>query len=234
MARLLDKKINLRQAAEEAKSGILTEETAAKQGWQEFFINHYRLFIALICILIMVGSVLLFFLPQYRATLAEFNNNNQLSQAELIKKQKYQANLVQLRTFYDSIDQNTRSKVTDILPAQLNKENLLAEIEAICLANNLLIKSSDVIVAETATPSTDNTTDNNESASSSSSTVPTLTSQLRSAVIKLELSGRDYINFKKLLKTIENNLHLMDIERLEYLPGRNQIVLEIRIYYLAD
>jgi len=234
MARLLDKKINLRQAAEEAKSGILTEETAAKQGWQEFFINHYRLFIALICILIMVGSVLLFFLPQYRATLAEFNNNNQLSQAELIKKQKYQANLVQLRTFYDNIDQNTRSKVTDILPAQLNKENLLAEIEAICLANNLLIKSSDVIVAETATPSTDNTTDNNESASSSSSTVPTLTSQLRSAVIKLELSGRDYINFKKLLKTIENNLHLMDIERLEYLPGRNQIVLEIRIYYLAD
>ena len=234
MARLLDKKINLRQAAEEAKSGILTEETAAKQGWQEFFINHYRLFIALICILIMVGSVLLFFLPQYRATLAEFNNNNQLAQAELIKKQKYQANLVQLRTFYDNIDQNTRSKVTDILPAQLNKENLLAEIEAICLANNLLIKSSDVIVAETATPSTDNTTDNNESASSSSSTVPTLTSQLRSAVIKLELSGRDYINFKKLLKTIENNLHLMDIERLEYLPGKNQIVLEIRIYYLAD
>ena len=234
MARLLDKKINLRQAAEEAKSGILTEETAAKQGWQEFFINHYRLFIALICILIMVGSVLLFFLPQYRATLAEFNNNNQLSQAELIKKQKYQADLVQLRAFYDNIDQNTRSKVTDILPAQLDKENLLAEIEAICLANNLLIKSSDVIVAETATPSTDNTTDNNESASSSSSTVPTLTSQLRSAVIKLELSGRDYINFKKLLKTIENNLHLMDIERLEYLPGRNQIVLEIRIYYLAD
>ena len=234
MARLLDKKINLRQAAEEAKSGILTEETAAKQGWQEFFINHYRLFIALICILIMVGSVLLFFLPQYRATLAEFNNNNQLSHAELIKKQKYQANLLQLRAFYDNIDQNTRSKVTDILPAQLNKENLLAEIEAICLANNLLIKSSDVIVAETATPSTDNTTDNNESASSSSSTVPTLTSQLRSAVIKLELSGRDYINFKKLLKTIENNLHLMDIERLEYLPGRNQIVLEIRIYYLAD
>lgn len=50
--------------------------------------------------------------------------------------------------------------MTDILPAQLDKENLLAEIEAICLANNLLIKSSDVIVAaETATPLTDNTTD---------------------------------------------------------------------------
>lgn len=234
MAQLLNKKNSLRQSAEEAKSGILAEETVAKQRWQEFFINHYRLFIALICILIMVGSVLLFFLPQYRAALAEFNNNNQLVQEELAKKQKYQADLVQLRAFYDNIDQNTRSKVTDILPAQLDKENLLAEIEAICLANNLLIKSSDVIVAETATPSTDNTTDNNESASSSSSTVPTLTSQLRSAVIKLELSGRDYINFKKLLKTIENNLHLMDIERLEYLPGKNQIVLEIRIYYLAD
>ena len=234
MAQLLNKKISLRPLAEKTKSDMSTEEAVVQRRWQEFFINHYRLFIALICILIMVGSVLLFFLPQYRATLAEFNNNNQLSQAELIKKQKYQANLVQLRTFYDNIDQNTRSKVTDILPAQLNKENLLAEIEAICLANNLLIKSSDVLTAGTESPSTDNTTNNNESASSSTSTAPALTSQLRSAVIKLELSGRDYINFKKLLKTIENNLHLMDIERLEYLPGKNQIVLEIKIYYLAD
>ncbi len=234
MAQLLNKKNSLRQSAEEAKSGILAEETATKQGWQEFFINHYRLFIALICILIMVGSVLLFFLPQYRATLAEFHNNNQSAQAELAKKQKYQANLLQLRAFYDNIDQNTRSKVTDILPVQLDKEGLLAEIEAICLANNLLIKSSDVLTAGTETPSTGNTTNNNESVSSSSSTAPALTSQLRSAVIKLELSGRDYINFKKLLKTIENNLHLMDIKRLEYLPGKNQIVLEIKIYYLAD
>jgi len=234
MAQLLDKKINLRQSAGEAQSGILAEEVVAQRGWQEFFINHYRLFIALICILIMVGSVLLFFLPQYRATLAEFNDNNQSAQAELVKKQKYQANLVQLRAFYDNIDQNTRSKVTDILPVQLDKEGLLAEIEAICLANNLLIKSSDVLTAGTESPSTDNTTNNNESASSSTSTAPALTSQLRSAVIKLELSGRDYINFKKLLKTIENNLHLMDIERLEYLPGKNQIVLEIKIYYLAD
>ncbi|HOE81185.1 MAG TPA: hypothetical protein PLA38_02590 [bacterium] len=234
MAQLLNKKNSLRQSAEKAKSGILAEETVAKQRWQEFFINHYRLFIALICILIMVGSVLLFFLPQYRATLAEFNDNTQSAQAELVKKQKYQANLVQLRAFYDNIDQNTRSKVTDILPVQLDKEGLLAEIEAICLANNLLIKSSDVLTVGTESPSTDNTTNNNESASSSTSTAPALTSQLRSAVIKLELSGRDYINFKKLLKTIENNLHLMDIKRLEYLPGKNQIVLEIKIYYLAD
>ena len=228
MAQLLDKKINLRQSAGEAQSGILAEEVVAQRGWQEFFINHYRLFIALICILIMVGSVLLFFLPQYRATLAEFNDNNQSAQAELVKKQKYQANLVQLRAFYDNIDQNTRSKVTDILPVQLDKEGLLAEIEAICLANNLLIKSSDVVVAGTEASSADNSaatsTNNNESVSSSSSTLPALTSQLRSAVIKLELLGRDYINFKKLLKTIENNLHLMDIERLEYLPGKNQIV----------
>ena len=147
--KLLNKKNSLRQWAEEGKSGILAEETATKQGWQEFFINNYRLFIALICILIMVGSVLLFFLPQYLATLAEFHNNNQSAQAELAKKQKYQANLLQLRAFYDNIDQNTRSKVIDILPVQLDKECLLAEIEAICLANNLLIKSSDVLTAGT-------------------------------------------------------------------------------------
>ena len=58
--------------------------------------------------------------------------------------------------------------------------------------------------------------------------------QLRSAVIKLELKGQDYNSFKGLLKTIENNLHLMDIEKLSYLPSKNQIIMDIKIYYLAN
>ncbi|HPD07978.1 hypothetical protein KBI31_02345 [Patescibacteria group bacterium] len=229
MAQLLNKKITLRKSTTKSNSRTLAGQTTFQQRWLEFIINYYYIFIALICIFIMVGSVLFFFLPQYRLTLSELNANNQRAQIELVEKQKYQAKLVQLNDFYKSIDQNTRNKVMDILPVQLDKENLLAEIEAICLANNLLIKSSDVVVEPS---SADNNT--SESASSSTSTNTDLSGHLRSAIINLELSGRDYINFKKLLKTIENNLHLMDIEKLEYLPGKNQIILNIKIYYLAD
>lgn len=227
MAQLLNKKITLRKSTTKSNSRTLAGQTTFQQRWLEFIINYYYIFIALICIFIMVGSVLFFFLPQYRLTLSELNANNQRAQIELVEKQKYQAKLVQLNDFYKSIDQNTRNKVMDILPVQLDKENLLAEIEAICLANNLLIKSSDVVVEPSSA-------DNSESASSSTSTNTDLSGHLRSAIINLELSGRDYINFKKLLKTIENNLHLMDIEKLEYLPGKNQIILNIKIYYLAD
>jgi len=229
MAQLLNKKITLRKSTTKSNSRTLAGQTTFQQRWLEFIINYYYIFIALICIFIMVGSVLFFFLPQYRLTLSELNANNQRAQIELVEKQKYQAKLVQLNDFYKTIDQNTRNKVMDILPVQLDKENLLAEIEAICLANNLLIKSSDVVVEPS---SADNNT--SESASSSTSTNTDLSGHLRSAIINLELSGRDYINFKKLLKTIENNLHLMDIEKLEYLPGKNQIILNIKIYYLAD
>ena len=229
MAQLLNKKITLRKSTTKSNSRTLAGQTTFQQRWLEFIINYYYIFIALICIFIMVGSVLFFFLPQYRLTLSELNANNQRAQIELVEKQKYQAKLVQLNDFYKSIDQNTRNKVMDIFPVQLDKENLLAEIEAICLANNLLIKSSDVVVEPS---SADNNT--SESASSSTSTNTDLSGHLRSAIINLELSGRDYINFKKLLKTIENNLHLMDIEKLEYLPGKNQIILNIKIYYLAD
>lgn len=222
MANLLNKKISLTKPAIKQPGGFDNPAKANNQ-LLEFFINNYQLFIGLICLLVMVGSLFGFFLPQYRQTLAESNDNYQRAQQELADKQKYQASLIKLNDFYKRIDQNTRSKVMDILPVTLDKENLLAEIEAICLTNSLLIKSSDVASGA-------------ESETSASSTVDitSLKSQLRTAIIKLELQGKNYQSFKGLLKTIENNLHLMDILRLDYSPGKNQIILEIQVYYLSD
>jgi plastocyanin domain-containing protein len=222
MAHLLSKKNNISKKP----AGINTDIAGSIQvdnQLREFFINNYQLFIALICLLVMAGSLFWFFLPQYQKTLAEANDNYQQAQQDLLDKQKYQASLIQLNDFYKRIDQKTRNKVIDILPAKLDRENLLAEIEAICLANSLLIKSSDVVVGEDNAPT-----------ASSTVNVASLNSQLRSATIKLELQGKDYQSFKSLLKTVENNLHLMDIQRLDYSPGKNQIVLEIQVYYLSN
>lgn len=219
MGKILSKKISLTNSADRSKNR--DENSTKRNNHQlEFIINNYRIFIALICFSLMIGSFLLFFLPQYRLTLAESNNNRELAQVELNEKQKYQANLIQLNDFYKNINQRTRDKVMDILPVKLDKENLLAEIEAICLINSLLIKSSDIVTS---------VDDDIAGAIKNDST-----GQLRSAVIKLELKGRDYNSFKGLLKTIENNLHLMDIERLSYLPSKNQIIMDIKIYYLAN
>lgn len=222
MANLLNKKISLTKPAIKQPGGFDNPAKANNQ-LLEFFINNYQLFIGLICLLVMVGSLFGFFLPQYRQTLAESNDNYQRAQQELADKQRYQASLIKLNDFYKRIDQKTRNKVIDILPAKLDRENLLAEIEAICLANSLLIKSSDVVVGEDNAPT-----------ASSTVNVASLNSQLRSATIKLELQGKDYQSFKSLLKTVENNLHLMDIQRLDYSPGKNQIVLEIQVYYLSN
>lgn len=222
MAHLLSKK-NTSKKAPANPAANFDNPAKANNQMLEFFINNYQLFIALICLLVMAGSLFWFFLPQYQKTLAEANDNYQQAQQELADKQKYQANLIQLNDFYKRIDQRTRDKVMDILPVKLDKENLLAEIEAICLANSLLIKSSDVSAGSEG-----------ESAASTTIDIASLKSQLKTAIIKLELQGKDYQSFKSLLKTVENNLHLMDIQRLDYSPGKNQIVLEIQVYYLLD
>lgn len=222
MAHLLSKNNNISKKSTSINAGIAGSMQVDNQ-LREFFVNNYQLFIALICLLVMAGSLFWFFLPQYQETLAEANDNYQQAQQDLLDKQKYQASLIQLNDFYKRIDQKTRNKVIDILPAKLDRENLLAEIEAICLANSLLIRSSDVVVDEDNAPT-----------ASSTVNVTSLNSQLRSATIKLELQGKNYQSFKGLLKTIENNLHLMDILRLDYSPGKNQIILEIQVYYLSD
>ena len=147
MAHLLNNNNNIDKKPANINAGS-TGSIQVNNKLREFFVRKYQLFIALICLLIMAGSLLWFFLPQYRKTLAEANNNYQQAQQDLLDKQKYQTSLIQLNDFYKRIDQKTRNKVIDILPAKIDRENLLAEIEAICLANSLLIKSSDVVVNE--------------------------------------------------------------------------------------
>lgn len=192
----------------------------------EFFNNNYPIFIGLICLVVVIISFLGFFWPEYQNTLLEVNDNYQQAKTELNNKQKYQSNLIKLNEFYRGINKATRDKVFDMLPVELDKENILAEIEAICLANSLMIKSSDVKVV--------NNTENVVSENKEDKPTIKQENKINSAVIKLELQGKEYNSFKGLLRTVENNLHLMDIENVEYFPAKNQAILSIRIYYLGD
>jgi hypothetical protein len=229
MSSFLNKKISLPKLSSlTRKKAFLpgSQNSSDKNELLEFFNNNYPIFIGLICLVAVIISFLGFFWPEYQNTLLEVNDNYQQAKIELANKQKYQSNLIKLNEFYRSIDKETRNKVFDMLPVELNKENILAEIEAICLANSLMIKSSDVKAA-----------DNVDSvASENKEDKPAIKQEnkINSALIKLELQGKEYNSFKGLLRTIENNLHLMDIENVEYFPAKNQAVLNIRIYYLDD
>jgi hypothetical protein len=227
MSNLLTKKISFSRPT-------LTEKVKAEQNQAsgnptksnsqllEFFINNSWLIITLLCLLVIASSVLWFFWPRYQKTLLEVKDSYQQASINLAEKQKYQNNLIRLNDFYKNIDKKTRDNVIDMLSVTLDKENLLAEIEAICERYNLIIKSSNVTAnqAEAVAPA------------GASDTIAT--DNLRTALINLELQGKNYQNFKGLLQTIANNLHLMDIQRLDYIPGSNQISLDIQIYYLSD
>ncbi len=234
MSSFLNKKISLPKLSSLTRGkNVLSgkQESGDKNELLEFFNNNYPIFIGLVCLVVVIISFLGFFWPEYQNTLLEVNDNYQQAKIELANKQKYQSNLIKLNTFYKSIDKATRDKVFDMLPAELNKENILAEIEAICLANSLMIKSSDVKAINDTAEEVKKT-----EASDDQDKKPVIKQEnkINSAIIKLELQGREYNSFKGLLRTIENNLHLMDIKNVEYFPAKNQVVLSIQIYYLGD
>ncbi|HNW55916.1 MAG TPA: hypothetical protein PKN62_02460 [bacterium] len=231
MSNFLNKKISLPKLSSlTSKKASLNNNTAVndQNAFLEFLNNGYPLFIGLTCLVAVIISFFGFFWPEYQNTLLEVNDNYQQAKIELANKQKYQNNLIKLNEFYKSIDQTTRNKVFDMLPTELNKENILAEIEAICLANSLMIKSSDV----KAVSESDNSSQ--KDGEQAAKPIDKQAEKINSAVIKLELQGREYQSFKGLLGTIENNLHLMDVKNIEYSPSKNQITLSIQIYYLGS
>ncbi|HQB50923.1 MAG TPA: hypothetical protein PLT32_01755 [bacterium] len=239
MSGFLNKKISLPKLSsltrKNVKNALLSngQNGGDKNELLEFLNNNYSIFIGLICLVAVIVSFLGYFWPEYQNTLLEVSDNYQQAKIELDNKQKYQSNLIKLNEFYRSIDKATRDKVFDMLPVELNKENILAEIEAICLANSLMIKSSDVkAVNDESVEIKDEA--KKEGETNEAKPKAKQENKVNSAMIKLELQGKEYDSFKGLLRTIENNLHLMNIKNVEYFPAKNQVVLSIQIYYLGD
>ena len=48
----------------------------------------------------------------------------------------------------------------------------------------------------------------------------------------MEIIGVNYDGLKKLLATIENNLRLMDVNKIDFDPGARTVTLEVALYYL--
>lgn len=177
-----------------------------------FIIDYFNYFVLAVVVLIMVIGLVFFITPEYRQTVNELNEIKARRQKEYEASQQYLAQLNQLNSIYNKVNPDDLKKIENLLPSRAETEDLLSQLEAIAANNGLLLTSLEV-----------DTGNKNKNVNLSA---------VDKIKIKMNVVGLDYVGLKNILRTIENNLRLMDIVNLSFSPAESAASFEIDTYYL--
>ncbi len=196
---------------------------APNQRIQELLINNFKWMIAAAVLIIFVLGYFLFLQPRYDDIV---NQKNDLA-SEKTELSSLENELLQLNSSkesYKSLDSATIDKINSILPDSKNKDDLPALFENIALKNGLLLTSINV-----------NPQIAGEAGGNAEETINSIQSgngEIGKIRISLQVFGTDYANLKKFLIALENNLRLLDVNKIDFSPATKKTTIDLVTYYL--
>jgi len=177
------------------------------------FLNKYfSIFLVFLVIVILIGAYLLILRPKFQATLGVIEKNLEEQQKLYFGQQKKLVNLQAINAVYKQISAEDLKKFDNILPTDYPPEALFGELEEV-------IKQSGFILSNVNVNKEELLAEGEASAS------------VGRMVINLSLGAVDYSGLKSLLKKLENNLRLLDIQDVAFSPADESLNLTMAAYY---
>jgi Tfp pilus assembly protein PilO len=131
----------------------------------------------------------------------------------LEKKQKLVVDIEKLVSQYEDIEGRV-NKVFYALPNEAEIPNVLVQLEALASENGMIFESSNFSKVQQSAQNKA-TSGNNAASSSETTNQQNIIEQIRSVSIDINLTG-SYENFKNYLKSLENNIRIMDIMSISF------------------
>ncbi|MFH0892298.1 MAG: hypothetical protein V1867_05965 [Candidatus Falkowbacteria bacterium] len=189
-----------------------------------FFLDYFRL--------ITLAAMLLFFAigffyllkPKYdtiRLNIAESYENKQ---AEYEQLENYHRNLIQYANTYKNISQADKDRINAMVPDGDSYKELYYLMNDIVSRHYMILKGLE-IKPEDAPVAVDKEV--------AGKTNKEANAARRGKIeVSMDIIGVNYDGLKKLLAAIENNLRLMDVNKIDFDPGARTVNLEVALYYL--
>jgi len=190
-------------------------EDRLKQQLNVVLIKHFRLMTFLLVMIIFIGGYFLIIQPKYNQIVKDSKLKTDELENKYSTRQKYLTQLIHLRVAYKQIDQTDKDKIEAMLPDTPQTEELISEIEVITQKNGLTLAALSV---------------EPEEFSGETSSDPL--SAVAKVKITMDVIGTDYFALNNLLRTIENNLRLIDVTSVNYLTQDKKTSLVMQAYYV--
>lgn len=199
-----------------------------KQNDLNLFLNDYfNIILAAVLILFLILSYFVFLGPKFRATQAAISANTEEKQLLYETTQKRLASLKAISDIYQKISPADMQKFNSVLPDAYVKERLFGEIEEIIGQGGWLVSSISISAAPDAaaagTPA---------AGTEAAAAPPTLAGKrVGTVTLNLNISAVDYSGFKNLLRLLESNLRLFDVESVSFSPNNTANIILTTYYY---
>ncbi|RLC38250.1 hypothetical protein DRH27_02715 [Candidatus Falkowbacteria bacterium] len=213
------------------KKEILAEKnelksTAMKSLIINFLYNYFNVIVIFIIAIFLIAGFLYIIKPKYKSIKNNIAAVNEAQEMERNEMEKYYNKLIIYKRNYDSIDEAGKDKINTMLPQGGETEGVIAEMENLVVNRGMLLSNLSV------------KSDEASSKKISKNTQPNLVNKKPGNIgtINLEanIEGVDYRGMKMLLDTFENNLRILDINKINFLPASETTLLEMSTYYLIS
>lgn len=197
-----------------------------QSGLSIYFYKFYKA-ITLVSFLAIVGGGYLFLVkPYYRIAVAQKKLELTATEEALVKQKKYLTELQKIKDSYESLGDEGLTKLNLALPFKRDLPNLLVELEAISLKNNLAITSLNI---------------NKETAGESEKeTMNDVVAGLGKLNITLNLSPltavvSNYQGIKGVLGDFEQSLRIINVKAINFSAANQQgYVINLETYYIDE
>lgn len=188
------------------------------------FINIYFIYVSVAFVVIIFLGGYLFFIQAKIAKIGDLGGVNY--QQKLQERDLKKSNLLKLeqaKKNFDQIDVKEIEKFSSILPSQDDIPALLVRMDNFAKDLGLTLTSIDITEkSAVALPST-----------ATAGQVATSTGTIKQVGITISIKGLySYDDFKKFLDSVEQNMPLMDISSIAYVPGSDSYTVNLTTYYI--
>lgn len=204
---------------EEVKKGLDT--ALALRQINVYAYKFFNVIIIFVVIMIFFGSYKMLLRPKYNSILNE--DEIRQKRTEYTQKLDYLMQLRDLRAAYDKILQDDKDKINAIINNTNEKEDLFKEMQFLAVREGVTLESLDVLPLDDSYELEDLAGNNKRSQ---------LFDQVRVVRTTITLADITYESLFNTLKTIELNLRIMDVNKVDYDPFNQRAVIELLTYQL--
>jgi|GEM_PF-919846 len=219
------------------KTGDQLGETAnnlLKQKINNFLITYFNHFALVLALIILAAGLFFFIYPQYQKIVAENTETEKRLQLELDTDQVYLNTIGDLKNAYKLVSAADKEKVIGMMPVGNQAVSLIPEIESIVLRNGAILDSIKIAQAAEENSKAKSKIVAPEKSESSSGALGQPPRGADSIKLEVNISAVNYPTLKNLLKTLENNLWLLDVAQVDYDTKESKAALIIYSYYFSN
>jgi len=184
-----------------------------------FLYKYFHIFNIILFILVLLFSYIFVINPKYRDITRGVELSNVEKREKLDNMQQFLAKLNRYRQEYYEISPANIERLNAMLPEGTDIESMYTEIASLVKQRGLTLSSLEVTPEDRTTSAQIKKSSANEG-------------KVGEIKLNMQVSGADYDAFKKLVLALENNLRLINIDKVSYSPADMTIGMEAVSYYL--